>query len=227
MHLERTSGPLHFHTSRVDLQLARVDGELEISPNADLTADQIVGPVVLNTRNRNITLERVAGDLSITNRNGSVTVTAAPPLGNITIENRNSPVDLTLPTDAGFTVQAETSNADLDNDFGLSVSSEDSHPRINGTVGKGGPAIRISTTQADLSLHRGNIAPLTPPLPPAPPLTPHPLSGEESLRRESDRFARNAAERAMRQAADALRQANADSERNRKKPDGKADPSEK
>jgi hypothetical protein len=84
--------PIHFHTSRTDFQLARLDGEVEISPDSDLSADQALGPVVLTTRNRNITLDRIAGDVSVTNRNGSVDLTAAPAIGNINIEDRNGSV---------------------------------------------------------------------------------------------------------------------------------------
>lgn len=167
-HLERTSGAVRFHTSRTDLQFARLDGDLEISQSADLSATQIVGPVILNTRNRNISLERVSGPVSVTNRNGSVTLAIAQPISPVMIENRNGDIELTLPTDAQFSVQAETSNADLENDFGLSLTQEGDHPRLSGTIGAGGPLIQISTSQADISLHKGSVSPL-PPRPPIPP----------------------------------------------------------
>lgn len=179
-HLERVAGPVQFHTSRTDMQFARLEGELEMTPNADLTADQIVGPLVLNTRNRNITLERVSGALSVTNRNGSITVTAAAPLGDIMIENRSGAVDLTLPNDAQFSIQAQTSNADLSNDFGLPNSGSEGRPSFSGAIGKGGPSLQLTTSQADLAVHRGSIAPL-PPIPPAPPrLTNLPPGAEKS-----------------------------------------------
>ena len=130
-HLERMNAPVSFHTSRTDLQLVRLDGELEITPNADLTASQITGPIVLNTRNRNINLERVSGPLNITNRNGSVTVAIAQPLSPVMIENRNGDVDVTLPSSAQFNVQAETTNADLENDFGLSLTQEGDRPETD------------------------------------------------------------------------------------------------
>lgn len=175
-HLEHIRGPIRFHTSRTDFQVGRLDGEVEISPNADLSADQLVGPVTLNTRNRNITLERVTGDLAVTNRNGSVDVTAAPPTGNIMIENRNGTVNVTMPNEAGFVVQAETTNGDLENDFSLPKAGSENHPSLAGTVNRGGPLVRISTTQGDVSLKKGSVAPL-PPSPPVPPkLTSSPTS---------------------------------------------------
>ena len=167
-HLERIAGSVTFHTSRTDLQLGRVAGEVEISNNADLTASEVAGPVVLNTRNRNITLDRVSGDLTVTNRNGSVDLTSVPPLGNVIVENQNGSVELTLPASSGFVLQANTTDGDLENDFSLPVSDDHDRKSIQGSVGASGPSIRVSTTQGDLSVKRGNAAPL----PPAPPLPP-------------------------------------------------------
>ena len=180
-HLEHANGPVKFHTSRTDMQFVRLDGELELSQNADLTGDQIVGPLVLNTRYRNINLDRVSGPISITNRNGSVSVSVAQPIAAIMIENRNGEVDLTLPMDAQFNIQAETSNADLTNDFGLEQTQEGDHPKLSGSVGKGGPMIQLTTSQADLSIHRGSIAPLPPRAPAPPRLTSMPPEAVKAL----------------------------------------------
>lgn len=165
-HLERIAGSVNFHTSRTDLQLGRVAGEVDISPNADLSANEVAGPVVLNTRNRNINLERVSGDLTVTNRNGSVDLTSVSPLGNIVVENQKGSVDLTLPANSGFVLQADTTDGDLENEFSLPVRDTDNHKSVQGTVGASGPRIHVTTTDGDISLKRGNEAPL----PPAPPL---------------------------------------------------------
>lgn len=167
-HLERIAGNVTFHTSRTDLQLGRVAGEVEISPNADLSASEVAGPVILNTRNRNINLDRVSGDLTVTNRNGSVDLTSVPPLGNIVVENQNGSVALTLPASSGFVLQANTTDGDLENEFSLPMRDDNNRKSLQGSVGSGGPSIRVSTTQGDILLKRGN----TTPLPPAPPLPP-------------------------------------------------------
>lgn len=167
-HLEHIRGPVRFHTSRTDLQLARLDGEVEISPNADLSASEAVGPLSLSTGNRNISLDRISGGVAVTNRNGSVNVTSAPPIGNITIENRNGSVGVTVPEGAGFTVDASTTNGDLDNEFSLPVQGSSSHRSLNGKVGRGNSVIRIVTSQGDISLKKADVAPL-PPKPPSPP----------------------------------------------------------
>lgn len=176
-HLEHITGNIRFHTSRTDLRFARLDGQSEIS-SSEISADQAAGPFTLTTGNKDVSLERVSGDISITNRNGSIDLTSAPPLGNITIQNRNGSVDLTMPEKADFTVQAETVNGDLENDFSLPEQGGDDSNRksYNGNVGKGGPLVRINTSQADISIKKASVAPL-PPRPPAPP--PISIHGED------------------------------------------------
>ncbi len=167
-HLEHIRSSIKFHSSRTDMQLSRLDGQIEISPNADLSANEVVGPFTLSTGNRNISLDRVSGDISVTNRNGSVNVTSAPPLGNVTIENRHGSVSLTVPEHSSFAVSASTTNGDLDNDFSLPTEGTETHKTFDGTVGKGGPTLRISTSEADVALKKASVMPL-PPSPPRPP----------------------------------------------------------
>ena len=191
-HLEHIAGTVKFHTSRTDLQFARLDGEIEISPNADLTANQAVGPVTLTTRNRNINLERISGDLSVTNSNGSVELTSAPPLGNVNVVNRNGSISLTLPEQAGFTLHAETTNGDLDNEFSLPVSGDENHKSLSGSVGRGDSTIHLTTSQGDVSVKKASIAPLPPLPPPPPPITAIPPPGVNKALEDARRQVRQA-----------------------------------
>ncbi|MGH9596226.1 MAG: DUF4097 family beta strand repeat-containing protein [Edaphobacter sp.] len=169
-HFERIRGPIKVHTSRTDFQLDRLDGEVEIGNNAELTASNAVGPLTLTTYSRNITLDRIAGDVFVTNRNGSVNVTSAPPLGNVTIENRNGSVDVTVPEQSGFAYQLDANNGDIDTNFAQINVPEGGLQKktVSGTIGTGGSLIRITTSQGDISLKKGSILPL-PPAPPTPP----------------------------------------------------------
>jgi DUF4097 and DUF4098 domain-containing protein YvlB len=184
-HLEHINGAIHFHTSRTDFQLSRLDGETEIS-GSGISADQALGPVVLTTSNRNVSLDRIAGDIAITNRNGTIDLTAAPALGNLTLEDRNGSIRTTLPEKAGFSVQAGTTNGNIDTELPLSAWSNGNGKNLNGTVGAGGPLVHITTTNGDISIHKADVqalAPepptppkitLVPPAPPVPPKTPKP-----------------------------------------------------
>jgi hypothetical protein len=201
-HVEHVRSNFRFHTSRTDFQLARLDGQIDISSDEDLTADQMIGPVILNTRNRNITLDRIAGDVTITNKNGKVDLTGAPPLGNVSVENRNGEVTLTVPDQSGFNVQAATTEGDIENDFGLAPSENNNRKSLNGSIGKPAANIRINTTQEDISLKRASIAPLSP-LPPIPPALTDVPAGARRAVAESQKAAREAQKAAEKLAREA------------------------
>lgn len=218
-HLEHIRANVRFHSTRTDFKLARLDGEMNLDKD-DLTADQALGPVILTTRSHNITLDRVAGDVSVTNKNGTVDLTSAPPLGNVTVENRNGTVNLTLPEQAGFSVHADTSSGNLQNDFDLPVQENDEHRTLQGTVGRGTSTIHLSTTDGDIALKKSTVSPLAPlaPLapiltiaPPAPPSLPGhvhtSLADAQRQLEEARREAKQAEEEARRDVEEAKRDA--------------------
>ena len=172
-HLEHINGAIRFHTSRTDLQFARLDGETEIS-GSGISADQVLGPVVLTTSNRNITLDRLAGDIAVTNRNGTIDLTAAPALGNITVEDRNGSIRATLPEKANFAIEADATNGNIDTDLKLPTQAgpqnDGHHTTLTGASGAGGPQIHMTTTNGDISVNKGDVQPLGP-APAAPKIT--------------------------------------------------------
>jgi DUF4097 and DUF4098 domain-containing protein YvlB len=201
-HLEHINGSIHFHTSRTDFQVARLDGETELS-GSGISTNQALGPLVLATSNRNVSLDRVAGDTSITNRNGSIDLIAAPSIGNITLEDRNGTVKVTLPERAGFDLQATTTNGSIDaSDFFKTTettstsrpatakeiienhlsNSESGHSKnLSGVVGAGGPTLRITTTNGDISLLKADVQPLGPAPAATPKITLAPPAGSKAL----------------------------------------------
>lgn len=199
IHLDHVTSGFRFHSSRTDFSVARLDGATDFTED-DLSADQAVGPVVLSTRNRNVTLDRVSGDVTITDRNGKIDLISAPPVGNVTIENRDGEVNLTLPDQATFHIDAETSDADIENDFALPIAENGSHKLMAGTVGKGASTIKITTTQEDIAVKRASVLPL-PPVPPLPPDAQRAVKDARQAGKDAQQAGRDAQHQA-RQAAE-------------------------
>ena len=167
IHLEHLGGLVSFRSNRTQLTLARLNGQLDISPKSDLTGSEIVGPTSLHTRSRNISFERIAGDLNISNSDGSVEITAAPTLGNITIDDRNGEINLSVPDQAPFSIDAETRGGEINSDLDLKPTSDDKTATLRGQVGTGGPHISIHTTHLDINIHKKTEPQIPPPPPPA------------------------------------------------------------
>ena len=170
-HLEQIASTVHFHSSRTNLDLARLAGDLTMDSD-DLHIGQAVGPLRIVTRSKNIECSQISGDVHIENTNGTVDVTAAEPLGNIQITNSSEAVALTLPPNAGFNINASTSGGDLNTDFSLNVNGDDDRRTATGTVGKGGPRIDVNVRHGDISIKKGDAN--MPPLPPLPRIPPVP-----------------------------------------------------
>jgi hypothetical protein len=113
--------------------------------------------------------------VDISNRNGAVSLTNAAPLGQISINNSHGSVDLGVPGGAGFVVNAQTKNGDVENDFGLKQQGSDDRPTLIGTVGSGGPNVKIYTTDGDITVRKTTVAPL-PPVAPTPMISVVPVS---------------------------------------------------
>jgi DUF4097 and DUF4098 domain-containing protein YvlB len=168
--MAHVNGAVHFESSRTHFSLARLDEDLTID-NDSLNANQVLGPVVLKTSSKDITLDRVQGSVDITNSNGPVEVTNAAPIDTISIQNHHGSVDLGLPAGAGFVLNAQTRNGDMENDFNLSPEENDETKTLRGHVGAGGPSVNIVTSDGDVTVRKTSVAPLAPAPPAAPRLT--------------------------------------------------------
>jgi len=170
-HLEQVGSTVHFHTSRTDLDIPKLGGDLTMD-TSDLTANQITGPVRIVTRSKNIDLTQVAGDVHIENSDGDVNVIASVPLGNVQIANRSGSLTLAVPENANFSVNASTTeDDDLETDFPLQTATSGDRRSLAGTVGHEGVRLDLSTSHGNLELKKGSSVPM-PPAPPAPPAPP-------------------------------------------------------
>jgi hypothetical protein len=77
---------------------------------------------------------------------------------------------------------------------------------ISGTVGNGGPLLRITTSQGDVAIKKASIMPLPPMPPPPPKLTALPPGVRESVE-DAKQAAREATAQAKEAAAEARQQA--------------------
>jgi DUF4097 and DUF4098 domain-containing protein YvlB len=145
-----------FQSSRTDMELASLAGDLNLD-SGDLRATNITGPVKLVTRSKDIHLEEITGDVRLENANGSVELHAADklPIGNIDVTNRRGDIHLVLPGKAGFSMQATTRKGDVQSDFSeLTVNNEHGSSVVNGSVGKGGPKVQLTSDSGDIEIRK-------------------------------------------------------------------------
>src|ERR1700739_3635282 len=167
--LERIAKGVTFKSSRTNLEFSRMDGSLDLDSD-DLHADQIVGPVHLTTRSKNIRLEGVSGDVRLQNDNGTVEL-GMRPVGNVQIDNRSGDVQLSLPDKAGFRLDARTRDGEIQSDFPeLKVNNDEHESRATGRVGNGSSHIVGNNEHDGIEIRRASAT--AAPVPPVPPAVP-------------------------------------------------------
>jgi hypothetical protein len=168
--LSRLAQGVTFHSSRTDLQFFRLNGDLDLD-SGDLQASDVVGPVRLSTRAKDVRLTGVAGDVRLQDENGSVELHMSK-LGSVQVENRKGDVQIYVPDKAGFQVDARSRGGDVETDFdGLKVDNREDQATATGTVGGGGPHLVVTNEHGTIEIRKGSTvaeAPAAPAVPASP-----------------------------------------------------------
>ena len=165
IHLERVDQTVHFHSSRTDLEFARLPGDMSMSMD-NLHATQVIGPVRIVTHSKDLELSQVFGDTHIEDKNARVELDMAGSYP-VEVKNMKGDIEISLPNGSGVNVDARTRNGDIVSDFPLSIMG-DENKTATGTVGKGGPQLTLSTEHADLRIRKGGDAVAIPAVPAMP-----------------------------------------------------------
>ena len=149
--LARITKTVTFKSSRTDMELSRIDGDLDLDSD-DLRAEQVTGPVHLSTRSKQIHLEGVSGDVRLQDENGNVEVSMRT-LGNVQIDSRNGDIQLSVPPKAGFRLDARARGGEIQSEFPeLKVDNNDHEAKASGSVGNGAAHIVLNNEHSGIEI---------------------------------------------------------------------------
>ncbi len=171
--LSKIANNVLLKTSRSDMEIASVPGEIEIASD-EVRGSDLIGPSRVATGSKDIHLEAVSGDLQVQSTNGDVEVTTGgKPAGNLSVNTTRGDVALTfaakalpdkasvstqhgdvtlsLPPNGGFQINAGTREGDISSDFGaIKVNQTSGASSANGSVGNGGSKLQVNTDTGDI-----------------------------------------------------------------------------
>jgi hypothetical protein len=154
--LARITKTVTFKSSRTDMEFSRIEGDLDLDSD-ELHAQQIIGPLHLTTRSKNIRLEDVSGDVRLQDDNGAIEV-GMRTLGNVQIDNRNGDVQLSLPDKAGFRLDARAREGEIQSDFSeLKVSNDEHEAKASGSVGNASSHIVLNNEHDGIEIRRAPV----------------------------------------------------------------------
>src|ERR1700722_17655658 len=189
VNVAKLSGPLSFHSSRTTFEVDHLIGDLTLD-DSDMTLENAKGHIQAATHSKNITLTRVAGPLDLETSDGDISVQLTGGDGPINLRNRNGAIELGLPADHVFNVDASAHDGSVTSDLTYSGKVERSDHSLTGNTGSGGSAtpVVLVADHGDVNIKRADAAeapeapeppeaPETPegnvPRPPKPPRPPH------------------------------------------------------
>jgi len=166
--LARIGKTVTFKSSRTDMEFSRIDGSLDLDSD-ELHAEQVTGPLHLNTKSKNLRLDDVSGDVRLQDDNGSVEV-GMRSLGNVQIDNRDGDIQLSVPEKAGFRLDARTRGGEIQSDFPeLSINNDEHEAKASGSLGNGASHIVLNNEHDNIEIRKASAQPPRPPAPPAAP----------------------------------------------------------
>ena len=88
------------------------------------------------------------------NRSGVVELRTKGPLGNIDITNSRGGIELNLPPNSNFQLDAESNEGNIESDFTLNVNNKGDNATARGTVGKGGNTVHLKTNRGTIQIRK-------------------------------------------------------------------------
>ncbi|HME57330.1 MAG TPA: DUF4097 family beta strand repeat-containing protein [Terracidiphilus sp.] len=158
-HIENVSGQVHLHTSRTDVEVAELPGDLTLDPN-DLRVNQAKGQVRVVTHSKDIDLNQIYGDSYVKTSNGHIVI---EPAGVYAVDanNEKGDIEVSLPPNASATVNARSHNGEIVSDYPI-PATEGENKQATFTIGSGTARIVLNASNGDVHIKKGPGFPATP-----------------------------------------------------------------
>jgi putative adhesin len=123
--------------------------------NGDVEAQNLAGPVALNTVNGSTTFSTSSyGEASTVNGSIRGTLGDAAWSNALAFKTVNGSITLDLPADMSADVRAATVNGEISTDFPITVTGRISRRQLTGTIGSGGRSLELDTVNGSVRLRR-------------------------------------------------------------------------
>lgn len=128
--------------------------------NGGLQIDGVSAPVEAATVNGRIAVNTSTGPVQATTVNGSIeAIMQSLTSGDVRLTTVNGSVSAGLPAQINANIDAETVNGRVETDFPVKITGKISTRHLRGTIGNGGPTLKLITVNGSISLHEADANP--------------------------------------------------------------------
>lgn len=166
LHAATGNGDLTIDRAGADVSAATGNGRVTIgqtsgrvtaaSGNGDIEVSDASGPVKASTGNGHIHVATSSGPVSASTGNGPIDVVMkqVANAGDMSFASGSGSISVTLPADYNGDVDMVSGTGSLRSDFPIQVIGRLNPQHIHGTIGKGGPRLRLVTGSGSLELRK-------------------------------------------------------------------------
>ena len=166
LQFRKLAQPLRFDGTQTEIKVARVPGEIRLSPG-DLVASNLVGPIEINARSRDIQISDFTQALDLTVDRGDIELRPGAAMPKLDVRTRSGDVDLSLPPGSHFDLKAQTDHGEIHDEYGspLQTSEIADGGSIAGSIGAG-PSLRLTTGRGSVTVRKAGLEANAAPEPP-------------------------------------------------------------
>lgn len=155
--IDRAGAAVSAATGNGDVTIGQTTGTVTAATgNGDVRVDQAGGPVKVSTGNGRIHVATSSGPVSASTGNGPIDVTMKQLQdgGDMSFTSGSGSVTITLPAEYNGEVDMVSGSGSLHSDFPIKVTGRLNPQHIRGTIGNGGPLLRLVTGSGSIELRK-------------------------------------------------------------------------
>ena len=170
--------PIRFESAQTTLRVEKAPGQIRMALG-NLTANNVVGPIQITTKNKDVQLSDFTQSVEISVDRGDIELKPVKlPLAKMDVHTKGGNIEMAFPAGAKFDLRASARRGEAENETGLPLRSDtegNGKNRSNiltGSIGQG-PQIALTTDRGNVSLKKAGaaeptVAPAAPKAPAAP-----------------------------------------------------------
>lgn len=167
--------PVRYDSGPTQFNAEAVPGDVRLTLS-DFTASNLVGPVRLQARSKDVNINGFTQGLELSLDRGDIQVRpGGPTVPKIDVRTHSGDIDLALPDKAKVQLEATTERGEVTNDYNDALTSQSQGPgaSMKGSLGDG-PRVVLATNRGSITVRKASelsadVAPAAPPRPAAPP----------------------------------------------------------
>jgi DUF4097 and DUF4098 domain-containing protein YvlB len=157
--IDRGSADVSASTGNGAISIGETSGRVDASTgNGDVQVDGANGPVSVSTGNGRVFVLTARGAVDASTGNGDIDVRikSGPIERDMKFSTGSGSIRISLPQDFNGSVDATSGTGSLRTDFDIAVIGRLDAHHVRGTIGRGGPQIRLVTGSGTIELRKGS-----------------------------------------------------------------------